>query len=233
MFRFALFLFCLFAATIAQDTDGDGNCNAILDFECTDNRCIPLTALCDGVQDCHNGIDESAFVNCDVERFLCLGAGTATNEWCDQNCNNNPPNCPANLCTCRRGLRPTSLPDSMHCLSRGVGGVTDEWCNLNCNSNPSFCPEENCVCGADAAVRAQPARLCQAVAGTSATAEWCTSSCNNNPSFCPAELCSCTEITDSLRFFRSLKPSISDSWCEANCLNTPPFCPEDTCERIN
>lgn len=108
-------------------------------------------------------------------------AATHTDQWCNDNCNNIPVNCPSDGCQCEGDEKRTDR----------CWGINSErmnlFCDSNCNHVPRNCPEDMCVCGEE------PVRpKCRgAVAGP--LDAWCKASCsvNREGASCPPNMCDC------------------------------------------
>ena len=76
-------------------------------------------------------------------------------QWCNDNCNHVPKNCPSSMCVCKGDSSGEFLngieaeEDRIVCAPttpfKHVSGMT-KWCDDNCNGATKFCPETFCTC---------------------------------------------------------------------------------------
>jgi len=96
----------------------------------------------------------NAFTSKDSESTIDCGvtckatSGAATDQWCTASCNQDPPDCPANLCSCNNKV----LVSASDCGSTTITckaiapTASDDWCNTNCRQEPPNCPSNLCQC---------------------------------------------------------------------------------------
>ena len=94
----------------------------------------------------------SDFLNCEPTSTFIGQIGMK--QWCNDNCNNVPKNCPNSVCVCKNTFLGTSngletTRKRLICkptkLYKHVAGMS-KWCDNNCNGIPTFCPETFCMC---------------------------------------------------------------------------------------
>ena len=80
----------------------------------------------------------------------CRGTGawagnSATDTWCQQNCNYDPPYCPASVCTCDSDNNVPSNGQWCYAIGAWAGNeAVSTWCQHNCPAG--FCPDTMCQC---------------------------------------------------------------------------------------
>ena len=78
----------------------------------------------------------------------------AMRQWCNDNCNHVPKNCPASMCVCKNSFSELSnkveiVNEDLICKPtkpyQSIPGMA-RWCDDNCNGITKFCPETYCTC---------------------------------------------------------------------------------------
>ena len=94
----------------------------------------------------------SDILNCEATSTFKAQIGMT--QWCNENCNHVPRNCPESMCVCRNTLSGISneleiTRKHLICkpakLYKYVPGMS-KWCDDNCNGILKFCPETVCMC---------------------------------------------------------------------------------------
>eukprot|EP00300_Choanocystis_sp_HF-7_P021392 c20772_g1_i1.p1 GENE.c20772_g1_i1~~c20772_g1_i1.p1 ORF type:complete len:1154 (+),score=192.43 c20772_g1_i1:28-3462(+) len=127
--------------------------------------------------------------------------GHVADEWCNLNCNHQPPFCPADICYC--GTSAGHQP--LICI--GTSPATGDWCEEVCSIS-TFCPGSLCDCHSTSVNATSTS--CRAVA-IPATDSWCTDNCRAG--FCPPSFCNCPAPGSPAPGSAALAPFSLDTCC--------------------